>query len=43
MVDAVADAVALGNRLVEPAEDGLSQMAVLDAIRDEAARSSPRA
>ncbi len=43
MVDDVAAAVASGNRLPEPAEDGLAQMAVLDAIRDEAARSSPRA
>ncbi len=43
MVDAVAEAVARGNRLLEPAEDGLAQMAVLDAIRDDAARSSSRA
>ena len=43
MVDAVATAIASGNRLPEPAEDGLGQMAVLDAIRDEAARSLPRA
>ncbi len=43
MVDAFAAAVGNGNRLPEPAEDGLGQIAVLDAIRDEAARPSPRA
>ncbi len=43
MVDAVATAVANRGRLPEPAEDGLHQMSVLNAIRDEAARSSPRA
>lgn len=39
MVDAFAESVAAGNRLVDPAEDGLNQMKALDAILAKAKSS----